>query len=60
MYNYSDEERNEVRERIDNKNYQNRNCDLAFAYELYDLLRINLECLGDIDKRLTEIENKLS
>lgn len=60
MYEYTDEDRDEVQSRINDPRYQNKPCDLAFAYELYDLLRINLECLGDIDKRLTEIENKLS
>jgi len=59
MYEYSDKERAEVQSRIEDERYKNKSCDLSMAYQLYDLLRVNLECVADIDKRLSAIEENL-
>lgn len=60
MYEYSDEERKEVRNRIEDERYKNKPVDQALFYELYDLFRINLECTPEINDRLAVIESKLS
>ena len=60
MYEYSEKERKEIQSRIEDERYQEKTCDLAMAYQLYDLLRVTLECISDIDKRLSNIESKLN
>lgn len=59
MYNYSDKERAEIQKRIEDDRYKNKSCDLAMAYELYDMQRITLEAVGEIIDRLISIESKL-
>jgi hypothetical protein len=34
--------------------------DMSMAYQLYDLLRITLECVGEINDRLKAIEDDLN
>ena len=60
MYEYSDEERQEIRERIEDGRYKNKSVDQALFYELYDLVRITLEGVAEICDRLDTIEKKLS
>ena len=60
MYEYSDEERQEIRERIEDVRYQNKPVDQALFYELYDLARITLEGVAETTERLDAIEKKLS
>lgn len=60
MYEYSDKERKEIRERIEDVRYQNKSVDQALFYELYDLMRITLEGVAEISERLDVIEKKLS
>lgn len=60
MYEYSDKERKEIRERIEDVRYKNKPVDQALFYELYDLVRITLEGVAEISERLDAIEKKLS
>ena len=60
MYEYSDKERKEIRERIEDVRYQNKPVDQALFYELYDLMRITLEGVAEISERLDSIEKNLS
>lgn len=60
MYEYSDKERKEIRERIEDVRYKNKSVDQALFYELYDLMRITLEGVAEISERLDVIEKKLS
>lgn len=60
MYEYTDKERKEIRERIEDVRYQNKPVDQALFYELYDLMRITLEGVAEISERLDAIEKKLS
>ena len=60
MYEYSDKERQEIRERIEDVRYKNKPVDQALFYELYDLTRIILEGVAEICDRLDAIEKKLS
>ena len=59
MFNYSDKERAEIQSRIEDERYKNKPMDMSMAYQLYDLLRINLECVGEINDRLKAIEDNL-
>lgn len=52
MYDYSDDDRKEVTERIDDPVYQEKTINLALGYGIYDILRMMLECLGEIEQIL--------
>jgi len=57
MYTYSDKERAEVQERINDERYKNKPMDMSMAYQLYDLLRINLEVVSEIAEHLEKSDN---
>lgn len=59
MYEYSDEERTEIQSRIEDEQYERLNVNQSLFYSLYDLVRIELECLAEINERLERIESKL-
>lgn len=60
VFEYSDEERAEIQSRINDERYKNKPMDMSMAYQLYDLLRITLECVGEINDRLNAIEDDLN
>jgi hypothetical protein len=55
MYEYSDKERKEIRERIEDVRYKNKPVDQALFYELYDLVRITLEGVAELSERLKKL-----
>ena len=59
MFNYSDKERAEVQSRMESELYKGKPVDQAFMYSIYDILRIQLECQGEIMQLLKSIESKL-
>lgn len=56
MYEYTDDDRAEIRNRVESPAYRNRAVDMGFAYEMYDVLRVMLECIGEIGSRVENIE----
>jgi hypothetical protein len=58
MYTYSDEERRIVQNRIKDERYQSKTVDMSMAYQLYDIMRITLEGVSEINERLNAIEKK--
>lgn len=58
MYEYTNEDRAEVQERINDERYQNKPCDMSMAYQLYDLLRIAVEGISEISERLDALEKR--
>ena len=52
MYEYSDEERQEIQARINDEQYKNKVMDMSMAYQLYDLLRIAVEGISEITEKL--------
>lgn len=54
MYTYSDKERATIQERINDERYMNKPMDMSMAYQLYDLLRLNLEVSSEIAEKLNK------
>lgn len=52
MYEYPDHDRKAVLQRAGSQKYQERYVDMAFAYSVYDVMRLQLECLGKIEEMM--------
>lgn len=52
MCDYSDDDRTEVISRIDDDDYRVQPLNLGFGYAIYDVLRMILEEMGNIEELL--------
>lgn len=52
MYDYSDDDRTKVISRIDDDDYRAQPLNLGFGYAVYDVLRMILEEMGNIEELL--------
>lgn len=57
MNDYSDNDRAEVLKRMDDDAYEREPLNLGFGYAIYDILRIGVESLGEIQEILEDIRN---